>query len=276
MRIVTDFIDPLIVRELGGRVTPEPSRSPAGGRAGARRRAEAAALVAATRAMAAAVQPVVLFRVRITLKGHLIWSEKGRNGQHSALDGQAFGTAGQRADGSARVALRFPTGRSAAGSDFESWFLLGTPAPNRLQVSSVRFTRANNENSSAGDVTPPLGANEAVTFKAGEEIVFVRVTFTRPVTAASLGNANTPALFVEVVGAAGGVRLPAEIALESATVARLALREPFRPGAYVLVGVGTQAPNGAAPITSSEDGSALDGNYDNQPGADFRMAFSAQ
>jgi hypothetical protein len=101
------------------------------------------------------------------------------------------------------------------------------------------------------------------------------VTFTRPVTEASLGNLNAPALFVEVVGAAGGVRVTAAIALESPTVARLALREPFKPGAYVLVGLGTQAPNGPPPITSAEDGSALDGNYDNQPGTDFRMPFTA-
>jgi len=40
------------------------------------------------------------------------------------LDGQTFGVAGTRGDGSNRVDLQLPSGGGAAGSDFESWFYL--------------------------------------------------------------------------------------------------------------------------------------------------------
>ncbi len=62
-------------------------------------------------------------RVRVVLKGHLIWSEAGDEVLY--LDGQSFGTRGAQRDGTTpRHALSFPSGSSARASDFESWFYL--------------------------------------------------------------------------------------------------------------------------------------------------------
>lgn len=65
-------------------------------------------------------------RVRVTLKGHLIWSDT--DGQRLYLDGQAFGEPSVRADGKTpRTALHPPSGDVVRASDFESWFYLEKP-----------------------------------------------------------------------------------------------------------------------------------------------------
>ena len=62
-------------------------------------------------------------RVRVVLKGHLIWSEAGN--QVLYLDGQSLGTRGTQRDGTTpRHALSLPSGSSERASDFESWFYL--------------------------------------------------------------------------------------------------------------------------------------------------------
>jgi hypothetical protein len=61
-------------------------------------------------------------RVRVRLLGRGIYAN-GSNGQ-IYLDGQTFGQAGTRVDGSASVALQFPSGDGEKASDFESWFYL--------------------------------------------------------------------------------------------------------------------------------------------------------
>lgn len=62
-------------------------------------------------------------RVRVVLKGHLIWSA-GEN-ELLYLDGQSFGFRGLQSDNkTSRHALTFPSGTSARASDFESWFYL--------------------------------------------------------------------------------------------------------------------------------------------------------
>jgi hypothetical protein len=62
-------------------------------------------------------------RVRVVLKGHYIWSRQG--GQMLYLDGQTFGGPGVQDDGQTPcLALRFPSGKGARASDFESWFPL--------------------------------------------------------------------------------------------------------------------------------------------------------
>jgi hypothetical protein len=62
-------------------------------------------------------------RVRVTLKGHRIWS---RQDDHILyLDGQAFGIPEVREDGQAlHSVIVLPSGTGAKASDFESWFYL--------------------------------------------------------------------------------------------------------------------------------------------------------
>jgi hypothetical protein len=61
-------------------------------------------------------------RVRVRLQGRAIFAD-GAAGQ-LYLDGQAFGRAATRTDGSACVGLQFPSGNSEKATDFESWFYL--------------------------------------------------------------------------------------------------------------------------------------------------------
>lgn len=62
-------------------------------------------------------------RVRVVLKGHLIWSTE--ENQFLYLDGQSFGYRGVQGDNKTpRHALAFPSGTSVTASDFESWFYL--------------------------------------------------------------------------------------------------------------------------------------------------------
>lgn len=72
-----------------------------------------------------------LQRVRITLKGHLIWHTA--NGRRIYLDGQAFGMPGTETSGhrplpgeaaGKHIDLQFPSGAGRPASDFESWFYM--------------------------------------------------------------------------------------------------------------------------------------------------------
>jgi hypothetical protein len=86
-------------------------------------------------------------------------------------------------------------------------------------------------------------------------------------------------VFITPLATAGPpVRLSAAISAESATVARLVLREPsFIPkGPFRLTCLGT-SPAGTAGlgVQAADDQSFLDGDYDNQPGGDFTLDFTA-
>jgi hypothetical protein len=62
-------------------------------------------------------------RVRVILKGHLIWSRQKH--QILYLDGQAFGIPEVREDGQTpHSVIMLPSGAGAKASDFESWFYL--------------------------------------------------------------------------------------------------------------------------------------------------------
>lgn len=75
-------------------------------------------------------------RVRVTLKGHLIWQVV--NGHRIYLDGQAFGMSGIETEKSGykllpeeaeehrgqHIDLQFPSGTGRPASDFESWFYM--------------------------------------------------------------------------------------------------------------------------------------------------------
>ena len=220
-------------------------------------------------------------RVRVTLKGHFVWNDRNVSARPIFVDGQAFGQPGLRADGkSPRVALTFPSGAKAKASDFESWFFVGgaRTQPATLQVTTVRFLNPNEANSSAGDVKPPVPAGQVVTFKAGEQIRVVEVTFNRAVLPASVA-ANSQSIFItEDTGKPNPPRFTVDLQ-PSANIVRVVLRDPstFKAGKYILTCLGTSAAGAALPIVKAQDdSSALDGDYDNQAGGNLVLSFSAQ
>lgn len=217
-------------------------------------------------------------RVRVTLKGHCVWNDVSAapGSRVRFVDGQAFAQPAVRSDGSPRIALRFPTGHTAAASDFESWFLFGAGEQRTaLQVTTVHFLNANNQPITNGDVTLPLDPTKKITMKAGEGIRSIDVTFNRAIAPASLGTANARSVFVELTtSAAGGVRVPGEVLVQSPTVVRFAAGSPLTAGGYRLVCLGA-ATGGAPAIAAADDNSALDGDFDGQAGGNFGLPFSA-
>jgi len=255
----------------------------------ARRTRRAAAAAEAPRAAVGGV----LARVYVTLKGHWIWRgvraafanmavQQPPSGSVIHLDGQAFARPGVQSDGTTpRVDLALPSGHGAKASDFESWFDLGRqpPPPPPLQVTTVRFLNPNLGSSSAGDVTVPRTASDPkVGFKAAEKINSLEVTFNRAFVPESLGTEDVPAIFVERLATPGNVRFTAVLDAESATVARLRLREPAsfaEPGNYRLTCLGSIPPGTAvSAIKAADDGSFLDGDYDGQAGGNFTLDFT--
>ncbi len=244
--------------------------------------ASAAAASAIARGSATArTAPDNSIRVRITLKGHLVWNDRSVSARPIFVDGQAFGQPGLRADGkSPRIALAFPSGAKAKASDFESWLFVGSARtqPTTLQVTKVRFLNPNEANSSAGDVTPPVAAGQTITFKAGEQIRVVEVTFNRAVQPASVG-ANAPSIFItEDTGKPNPPRLVVDLQPTS-NIVRVVLRDPstFKAGKFILTCLGTSAAGAALPIVKAQDdSSALDGDYDNQAGGNLVLPFVAQ
>ena len=237
---------------------------------------------AARESATARTAPDNSIRVLITLKGRLVWNDRSVSARPIFVDGQAFGQPGLRADGkSPRIALAFPSGAKAKASDFESWLFVGSARtqPTTLQVTKVRFLNANEANSSAGDVTTPVPAGQVITFKAGEQIRVVEVTFNRAVLPASVGP-NAPSIFItEDTNKPNPPQLVVDLQLSS-NIVRVVLRDPstFKAGKFILTCLGTSAAAGVVlPIVKAQDdSSALDGDYDNQAGGNLVLPFVAQ
>jgi hypothetical protein len=259
-----------------------PPTAPRGGRARA-----AEARLKPMEAMIATMLPAAgftlinfLFKVRITLKGYAIWNERANQGDALIhLDGRALGKPGLRADRKTlRIDLKYPSGDGANASDFESWLYLGKqkPAKEPLQVKTVRFLRRNGTPSSAGDVSPPLPHGTTVGFKAGQQVTRVEVEFNRAIEPKSLGSDKLPSIFMDRVG---DKKIFASLKLVSDnTVVRCTLRDPkvFEKGRYTLTCLGTKPAVAEIPaILSQDDGTNLDGDYDNQPGDNFVLPFEA-
>jgi len=244
--------------------------------------ARAAARTAASTEAAARTAPTNAIVLRVLLKGRLIWSDPKSSAKRVYVDGQAYGIPGLRADGKTpRIALDLPSGNNSKASDFESYFFIGgraTPAP--LQVQQVRFLNANAANSSAGDIKPPLPAGTNVTFKAGEQIRIVEITFNRPVAPDSVGP-NAPSIFIERDTGQAGTKPRLVVDLQVASnIVRVVLRDPsfFNQSKFILNCLGT-SPAGVAGIPivkAADDASALDGDYDNSAGGNFALPFTAQ
>ena len=78
-------------------------------------------------------------RVRIRLLGQMIFAS-GEAGS-LFLDGRAFGTLAERADGEARIELQLPSGDGERASDLDGWFYLApTLAVDSLEVAYSELT----------------------------------------------------------------------------------------------------------------------------------------
>jgi hypothetical protein len=216
-------------------------------------------------------------RLHVVLKGHAVWAEnRGRTGLPGHLDGQALARPGVRQDNAPRIDLVLPSGDRATASDFESWFLIGGAQPAPLQVTTVRFLDPNMRSSSAGDVKPPLGADQTVKLTSNDAVMFIEVTFNKAIAEASLGNARQPGIYVETLSSprVGLRRVPARLVLESPTVARCALPEVLTKGSFTLTCVGTPTNDTQTTVAAADDQSAaLDGDYDNVAGNDLKIPF---
>jgi len=214
-------------------------------------------------------------RVRVTLKGHTIWSEQ--SGTRRYLDGQAFGIptsgAGRK---KSRIALQFPTGDGARASDFESWFYLGpqTAPPNAIQVARVTFINVAGAPSSAGVLNlPPVPTD--VAFKTGENVNVIEIQFNRPVRGEGLEVGDAPSgVRVERLGGRVPVRIGSEVHLTDAQTVQYRARDPqiFLEGRYRLVVLGSDQQDAPA-VRAADDASLLDGNFDNTGGENFVMPF---
>jgi hypothetical protein len=207
-------------------------------------------------------QPSV--RVRVTLKGHTIWSGEGEPRLY--LDGQAFGQPYPRPDSArSRIALRFPSGDGECASDFESWFYIGRV----LQVRTVRFLDVQQVVSHVVDYPP--GPSTGVRLRNDQAINTIEISFSRAVRTEGFGAPGPQSVRVEILPSMGMVE--GEITTVSDTVVRFITRTPeaFSAGQYRLVVLGTDA--GAPAVRASDNGAELDGNFDNWPGGDFVLPF---
>jgi hypothetical protein len=220
-------------------------------------------------------------RAHVTLRGSCIWREGGSESDGlRRLDGQALGRPGQRKNGSPRIALAFPSGIGAPASDFESWFGIGeaeTPPPVDFRIAQVSFINPNDEPSSAGDLKPPLPAGSNVVFKAEEAIRSIRIVFSEPIVPDSIGVGDAARISIETAKGPVATKLVVDVKQEAEDVVRLTLRDPqiVQVGSFILRAKGTNA-DGAPGGIKSKSGSALDGNYDGQPGGDFALPFQAE
>jgi len=267
--------------EAGADKSPTPLKA-AAAKSGAKKQAAKAAVPGALRFTLIELPDI---RIRVTVKGACIWNDRrGAQGRLRALDGQAFGVPALRADGKTpRIGLVFPTGHGAAGSDFESWFVIGArPKATALQVTTVRFLNPNDATSSAGDVSPPVPVGTKVQFKAGEIIRVVEITFNRAIDPATLGAQTTAAIFVDRLSSDTGGRQRLAVDLQpNQAVVRVVLRAPstFEQGNYELTCVGTAVASlvavGPSPILAADDHTALDGDYDDVAGGNLVLPFTA-
>ena len=219
--------------------------------------------------------------VRVTLKGHVIWSQAGNPPRF--LDGQAFGRPVVDANNRARTSLIFPSGDGARASDFESWLYIGTQkraAP--LQVETIAFKRvvagAGEQVNSAGVITFPHDPAQPVVFKGGERTSIIEVTFNRNLQPEGVfDTGQTQSLLFELMSPDGNTfRRHGELEVKG-NLARFTARDPqiWRdPGDYRLTVFGDDAQTGSA-FLAADDSTRLDGDFDNQAGGNLVLLVKA-
>ncbi|MEA3335587.1 MAG: DUF6519 domain-containing protein [Chloroflexota bacterium] len=230
----------------------------------------------------AAIQDPRIIRLRVVLKGHVVWGDFGQ--RRLFLDGQAFGRPDLRGvDNSVRTALELPSGNGERASDFESWFFLGTEGdtPEPLQVRTVRFIsvrETGEQPSSAGDINVPPVPSVPPVFKAGERINVVEIEFNRAVSPEGMKpNGEPQSIHVDRVDQAGNLdKIFGDIQLVDEHKARFLVQDPsrFPKGNFLLTILGEDRDVDPG-VRAQDDGSLLDGDFDDDPGADFRLEFRA-
>lgn len=231
--------------------------------------------------------PPALRVVRVTLKGHKIWSFQG--GQIVYLDGQAFAAPGLRSDGTPRTDLLFPSGEGVRASDFESWFYLPaqiippppnlvgfTVNPNVVQAGqAVSLTVTLDRSAPAGGVTiviaktmlsgtDPVPSLASIVIPEGQAVVTASIP-TRANVAASLSLKATlrqvemtATMTVQVVAITitppttslfvdGSVQLTASVTGTSQTGVSFAITEGAQGGALALTGKNTATYTASVP-----------------------------
>jgi hypothetical protein len=230
----------------------------------------------ATAAAPAAIAPARSTRVRVTIKGHVIWGDAGQNRLY--LDGQAFGRPGTRTgDNTPCTALAFPTGSSVRASDFESWFYIGgEQRQTALQVNHIRFVSVT---AAAGDhpiADVDLPTTQQLAFSAGNQLNAIDITFSRAVQPDGF-NPNGKPQSVRLAFLSGDQekgRALGDLSLNG-NVARFLLREPsaLNINRWRLTVLGSDVANQGPGVRAADDGSSLDGNFDSQTGDDFVLNF---
>jgi hypothetical protein len=239
-------------------------------------RAGRTARIARPAVSAASAAPTNAIRVRVTLKGPVIWGDADQKRLY--LDGQAFGQPGTRAaDKTPCSALAFPTGSSARASDFESWFYIGgDQRQTALQVNHIRFvsvTAAAGERVIA-DVDMPT--NQQLTFSAGNQINAIDITFSRAVQADGFNPSGKPqsVRLAFLSGDQEKGRASGDLSLNG-NVARFLLRDPstLNINRWRLTVLGSDVANQGPGVRAADNGTPLDGNFDGQTGDDLVLNF---
>ena len=159
-------------------------------------------------------------RVRVTLKGHTIFSQRGADIVY--LDGHAFGKAAMRADGKTpRIDLNLPSGSGARASDFESWFYIGVKPETKVPLQVTAIKLASVITGMAVDITPQQQAQQPIA-----EIVFplqqAEITFKRAPDPKSV----TPnSVFVFVAKGTTKTRVPQQNLTVSGNTVQLLFRD---------------------------------------------------
>jgi hypothetical protein len=170
-------------------------------------------LVTAQRMLDLGVYP----RLRIALKGRMI-AATGTAGEMLYLDGQCFGKAAARADGSQRLDLGLPSGNGEKASDFESWIYV-VPQPTislALDPTSINVILGNS-GTVTGTVTLsyPALSDMQVTFSVSDNVAPI-VRFNPASVTISKGTTSQTTQIV-IIGEAG-VAFPSQIPI-TATLA---------------------------------------------------------
>lgn len=218
-------------------------------------------------------------RLRVTLKGHTIWSEQqhGNQVERLYLDGQTFGFKETRADGKTpRIALSPTSGGFARASDFESWCYITTQTT--FQVKQLTYEYNEGHTTQTGTVTfPPapdpakptqfkLPPNTAVLSSLRLTVKLGQPADTTSLNATGRPNTNIYLLFNKT-------KIPLKASFPDASTIVGDTGE-LRAGSYQLVILGDAATDGsgATPLKAS-DGTLLDGDYNGQPGGNFVFPF---
>ena len=215
-------------------------------------------------------------RVRVRLMGNKIWTSADKSSLY--LDGQAFGKAGMRAEGQTpRIDLDLPSGSGARATDFESWFYLGVqtePKP-PLEVTDVRLVTVVNPFTGLPktiQIVPQHSAQQPVA-QIDLSLQQAQITFNRPPDPNSV-NSNSVFVFTMDPATNTQIRMPASPPVVSSNIVTLTLLVGNGvPTGTLEVAGGADTP--AAAVTAQDDGTALDGDYDNAAGGDFLLPFAS-